>query len=89
MWIDGHDFFLFTDLWRSLYHVVRYVNTVKTAKDLGSSLAGWQLGMQQTSFRPIETTRFDPKVVPTEIDRKHRNRMLWGEGQFYLHQVYL
>lgn len=40
--------------------------------------------MQHTSFRPIESAQFNPAVVPTEIDRKHRNRMLWGEGTSYV-----
>ncbi|KAG6547781.1 hypothetical protein Mapa_010594 [Marchantia paleacea] len=37
------------------------------------------LGMRHTTFRPIELTDFDVMVVPTEVDRLHRNRLLWGE----------
>eukprot|EP00850_Spirogloea_muscicola_P004515 SM000019S05059 [mRNA] locus=s19:715974:720047:+ [translate_table: standard] len=38
------------------------------------------MGLKQTSFRPVESTDFDPIVVPTEVDVVHRNRLLWGEG---------
>eukprot|EP00850_Spirogloea_muscicola_P023797 SM000389S14638 [mRNA] locus=s389:54708:58761:+ [translate_table: standard] len=37
------------------------------------------MGLKQTSFRPVESTDFDPIVVPTEVDVVHRNRLLWGE----------
>ncbi|KAJ7560083.1 hypothetical protein O6H91_04G112600 [Diphasiastrum complanatum] len=37
------------------------------------------LCLQHTGFRPFETSEFDPLVVPTEVDRLHRNRLLWGE----------
>lgn len=37
------------------------------------------LGMRHTCFRPINKTDFNPSVVPTEVDRMHRNRLLWGE----------
>ena len=40
-----------------------------------------QLGMRNTCFRPIDKTDFNPLVVPTEVDRMHRNRLLWGEGR--------
>jgi hypothetical protein len=39
-----------------------------------------QLGMRHTSFRPVDTTDFNPMIVPTEVDQMHRNRLLWGEG---------
>jgi CubicO group peptidase (beta-lactamase class C family) len=38
------------------------------------------LGMRHTSFRPVDTTDFNPMIVPTEVDQMHRNRLLWGEG---------
>jgi CubicO group peptidase (beta-lactamase class C family) len=38
-----------------------------------------QLGMRHTSFRPVDTTDFNPMIVPTEVDQMHRNRLLWGE----------
>ncbi|KAH8930980.1 hypothetical protein BDL97_20G010800 [Sphagnum fallax] len=38
-----------------------------------------ELGMRHTSFRPVDTTDFNPMIVPTEVDQMHRNRLLWGE----------
>jgi len=49
-----------------------------------SLFAAGQLGMRNTCFRPIDKIDFNPLVVPTEVDRMHRNRLLWGEGRHSL-----
>lgn len=51
-------------------------------------IASGQLGMRNTCFRPIDKSDFNPLVVPTEVDRMHRNRLLWGEGKLPLEYCY-
>ena len=35
--------------------------------------------MSRTSYRRIGRVAWDPTVVPTEVDRSFRMRLLWGE----------
>jgi hypothetical protein len=63
---------LISSLCINLLHIQNWIRTVGTSTG--------QLGMRHTSFRPVDTTDFNPMIVPTEVDQMHRNRLLWGEG---------
>ncbi|KAL2623619.1 hypothetical protein R1flu_003824 [Riccia fluitans] len=86
------DYILNDRLWYTSGEMARYsdlsmiVLGIIVERVTGSSLDAFAaeeifrpLGMQHTTFRPIDLTDFDVMVVPTEVDRLHRNRLLWGE----------